>query len=72
MLMFDQRKDILWSYDPGERKWSKITPKGPPPPGRKGKVIGYYDPARNVFVLNRGADVWVYRHKATTQPKADQ
>jgi hypothetical protein len=62
MLLYDGRAKRLWGYDPCEKKWSKITPKGPMP-GFRGKTIGYYDPARNVFVLCAGTKVWVYRHK---------
>jgi len=63
MFLYDQKAKVFWGYDPGKKKWSKITPKGPPPPPGRGKVIGYYDPERNVFVLNQASRVWVYRHK---------
>ena len=63
MFLYDQQAKVFWGYDPGDKKWSKITPKGPPPPPGRGKVIGYYDEARNVFVLNQASKVWVYRHK---------
>jgi hypothetical protein len=63
MFLYDQKAKIFWGYDPGGKKWSKLTPKGPPPPPDRGKVIGYYDEARNVFVLNQAAKVWIYRHK---------
>lgn len=61
-LLYDQKNPGFWGYDPGAKKWSKLTPKGPPPP-TGGKVIGYYDDARNVFVLNLRTQIWVYRHK---------
>ncbi len=51
----------LWAYSPAEKKWTKLSPKGPPPPTHH--QIGYYDPARNVFVVNSGATTWVYRCK---------
>jgi hypothetical protein len=63
MFLYDQKTKVFWGYDPGEKKWAKITPKGPPPPPGRGKVIGYYDPERNVFVLNQASRIWVYRHK---------
>jgi hypothetical protein len=63
MFLYDQKTKIFWGYNPEKKKWSKITPKGPAPISGRGKVIGYYDPARNVFVLNQGSKVWVYRHK---------
>jgi len=33
------------------------------PDGLKGRIIAYFDEARNVFVVNVGASTWVYRHK---------
>ncbi|MFC1479782.1 hypothetical protein ACFL6F_04210, partial [Planctomycetota bacterium] len=66
MLLYDQKTKIFWGYDPGEKKWSKITPNGPKPMSSRGKVIGYYDQARNVFVLCQGPNVWVYRHKSVS------
>jgi hypothetical protein len=63
MLLYDQKSKVFWGYDPGEKKWFKISPKGPPPPWGRGKIIGYYDEARNVFVLNQNSKVWAYRHK---------
>jgi hypothetical protein len=29
--------------------------------------MGYYDPERNVFVVNAGSKTWVYRHKKATR-----
>jgi hypothetical protein len=57
-LLWDTRwTKALWAYDPDTLKWTKLKPKGPPPSGGK---LAYYDPARNVFVVNGS---WVYRHK---------
>ena len=63
LLLFDQRNRAFSAYDPGEKKWSTVSPKGPPPPSGPSKVFGYYDEARNVFVLNQASRVWVHRHK---------
>jgi hypothetical protein len=63
MFLYHQGDKVFWGYDPEKKKWSKITPKGPAPMSGRGKVIGYYDEARNVFVLNQASKVWVYRHK---------
>jgi hypothetical protein len=60
-LLFDRNSLAVWSYRTAEKKWNRISPKGPPPP--KGRDIGYFDPARNVFVINSSSSVWVYRHK---------
>ena len=60
----------MWAYDPAQRKWSRITPEGPFPPPGTGKAIGYYDEARNVFVLDRSGSIWVYRHKARPKTPA--
>ena len=66
-LLYDQRKDTqgLWAYDVAARKWSALTPKGPPPMagGGSNKLIGYFDPHHNVFALVQNTAVWVYRHK---------
>ncbi|MHC4914559.1 MAG: RNA polymerase sigma factor [Planctomycetota bacterium] len=63
MLLYDQRGRVLSAYDPAARRWSAVTPEGPPPPSGPVKVFGYYDPARNVFVLCQNAKVWLYRHR---------
>ncbi len=63
-LLFDSRGKSfgLYAYDPGTAKWRQLEPDGPPPPRDGPKPIAYHDPARNVFVVNRGKTVWVYRH----------
>jgi len=63
VLLYDQRREscALWAYDVAGKKWAKVAPKGPAPP-EGGKVIGYFDPERNAFVLDQGGKVWVYRH----------
>jgi hypothetical protein len=62
-LLYDQRKEStgLWAYDVAGKKWAKVAPKGPPPPVGNAKVIGYFDPERNVLVLEMAGKVWVYR-----------
>jgi hypothetical protein len=51
----------LWVYDPDKATWTKLEPKGPPPPGGRAGLLGYYDTARNVFVI---PGLWAYRHKS--------
>jgi hypothetical protein len=74
MLLYEPRSRVtpnkehrLWAFDPAEGKWSRISPKGPFPPHGNGKAIGYYDPARNVFVIDRNGSIWVYRHQAAAK-----
>jgi hypothetical protein len=67
-LLYDQREQslALWAYDVAGKKWQKIKPAGAAAPvgGGSNKLIGYFDPERNVFVLCRDTYVWVYRHRA--------
>ncbi|MEX0669167.1 MAG: hypothetical protein WD060_01755 [Pirellulales bacterium] len=54
----------FWSYDPGARSWKKLRPQGEmPPDSPRTKYNGYFDAARQVFVLfkNGEREVWVYR-----------
>jgi hypothetical protein len=53
----------LWLYDPKTNRWTDPRPKGDVPPS-KGRLVGYYDPARNVTVHYDGRSVWVYRCRA--------
>jgi hypothetical protein len=54
---------VMWSYSAVEKKWTKLPMKGAKPPAGKKGPTGYFDPARNVFVLCLGRTVWVYRNK---------
>lgn len=61
-LLWDSKDASFWAYDPAAVKWTKQQPQGDAvAPG--GKHVGYFDEARNVFVVNRGARTWVYRYK---------
>jgi hypothetical protein len=61
-LLFESKQpDTVWSYDPDSKKWTANKVTGPAVP--EGRTIGYFDEARNVFVINRGANTWVYRYK---------
>lgn len=60
-LLFERKPRALWAYYLADKKWTKLSPKGPPAPG--GRSIGYFDPARNVFVVNSSSKTWVYRYK---------
>jgi hypothetical protein len=51
----------IWAYSVKEKKWTKNEVKGPP--GPKGKLIGYWDPARNAMVVDSRGKVWVCRYK---------
>ena len=55
----------MWAYDAAEKKWTRLEPKGPPPPSvRRPRKLCYFDPVHNVFVFNQGTATWVYRYKA--------
>ena len=59
----------IWSYSVKEKKWTKNKIKGPP--GPKSRLIGYWDPVRNVMVVDSRGKVWVCRYrKATAKPPA--
>ncbi len=60
LLYSAQTPDHMWSYSVTERAWTKHEVDGPAGPSRR--LIGYHDPARNVFVVNAGATTWCYRH----------
>ncbi len=64
-LLYDGRASTLWIYDLAKAKWSKAAPKGAAPP--KGRGMGYYDFARNAFVLCVNNKTWVYRHKKASK-----
>ena len=55
----------FWTYNLVDNKWTKVSPKGPDPLGRS--TMGYYDPERNVFVVNAGSHTWVYRHRRAAE-----
>lgn len=53
----------MWAYSAGAKKWTKHAVNGPKGPGRR--LIGYFDRARNAFVVDGHGKVWVYRHRQT-------
>lgn len=62
-LLFESKTmDTVWAYDPDAKKWTPVNPSGPVCP-EGGRTIGYFDEARNVLVISRGANTWVYRHQ---------
>ncbi|PCJ52374.1 MAG: hypothetical protein COA79_23775 [Planctomycetota bacterium] len=68
-ILFTNTKESFgfWLYEVSKKKWTKLNPKGfNLPPVRRG-YNGYFDPARNVFVLfeNAGKNIWIYRYKGT-------
>jgi len=63
-LLYEIRTRAIWAYDPDKTAWTKLKPEGPPPPETSDAgPVGYFDPARNVFVVNMGTVTWVYRFK---------
>jgi hypothetical protein len=59
---FIVEKDALWSYRTVEKKWTKLTPKGPAPQSRK-SYMACYNAEHNVLMADNGSErVWVYRH----------
>ena len=63
-LLYERAEKRIWSYDPGEKRWTKLTPEGPEPPfEERERVIGYLDPVRNVFVAIGYGRVWCYRFR---------
>jgi hypothetical protein len=60
-LLWDPKwTKALWAYDPRTTKWSRLEPRGAPPPTGRDSELAYYDAARNVFVV---PGQWVYRYK---------
>jgi hypothetical protein len=64
-LLYHNRLKQFWVFEIDKAKWNRITPKGPDLPG-KIRPMSYYDPERNVWVIQRGNKVWVYRHRRRT------
>jgi hypothetical protein len=60
LLYESARPDGIWSYASATRTWTRHVPEGPEVPDTR-KVISYFDEAWNVFVVNVGAQTWVYR-----------
>ncbi len=70
VLLYDRGDKTIWSYDPGQVKWTKLAPDGPAPPfGDRERVLGYMDPARNVFAVVGYDKVWCYRYKKSDAGK---
>ncbi|MCW8132906.1 MAG: hypothetical protein KIS92_21340 [Planctomycetota bacterium] len=64
-LLFENGTRAIWSFNPDEKKWTKLAPTGDKlTPEHKGRLISYYDPARNVYVVLGAGWVWCYRYKA--------
>ncbi|HOX08939.1 MAG TPA: hypothetical protein PK280_21265 [Planctomycetota bacterium] len=62
-LQYECGDKAMWAYDSDAKKWTKLAPQGPPPPFEKERVVGYLDPARNVFAVIGYGKVWCYRYK---------
>lgn len=63
--------DSVWSYDVGERTWTRNKVNGPPGPSGR-NLIGYMDPASNALVINDALDTWIYRYRAHQAPTTSQ
>jgi hypothetical protein len=66
LLFTEATPGFVWAYSVKDRKWEKIKPTGSPGPTER-RAIGYFDPERNVLVINDRTTVWVYRHKRATK-----
>jgi hypothetical protein len=59
--------DAVWSYSLDERKWTRMSPKGPALVPNKGRIgikggMTCYNPEHNVTMVDTGKGrVWVYR-----------
>lgn len=63
-LLFERKTQQIWSYDPEETRWQKLSPEGPKPEFQpKERVLAYLDEARNVFVVIGYDKVWCYRYR---------
>lgn len=51
------------TYDPDQTTWTRLQPEGDDLPVGK-KLLAYFDPARNVFVVIEDTSVWVYRYRS--------
>jgi hypothetical protein len=58
----------LWSYRVNERKWTRLSLKGPAPAAKR--FMACYSPEHNVLMADDGnGRVWVYRHTAGDRPR---
>ena len=61
-LLVEFGRGRLWAYDPDKVQWTELHPRGAPMP-RGSKLLAYFDPARNVFVVIDRTTVWAYRYR---------
>ncbi|PCJ56794.1 MAG: hypothetical protein COA79_17730 [Planctomycetota bacterium] len=68
-ILYEKTTNLIWVYHPDTKKWEKMVPKGAPSPfiEKKNRSIGYYDVARNVFVIIGHKAVWCYRYKKSNR-----
>jgi len=60
-LLVDFRSNELWSYNPEDNWWTKLSPIGARmPKGRK--RVAYFDIKHSVFIVIDGLDIWAYRY----------
>jgi hypothetical protein len=63
VLFTQELKPNLWLYDVKANEWTPIEPVGEQPPA--GRMIGYYDPERDVLVHYNSKEIWICRVKVT-------
>ena len=61
-LLVDFRSNALWSYDPEDNWWTRLTPKGAKMPDGN-KRLAYFDVKHGVLVVVDGTQVWAYRYQ---------
>jgi hypothetical protein len=68
IVLYDpQTPGHIWTHSVADKKWSQNELKGPP--GPTSRLIGYWDPARNVMVVDSRGRVWVCRHSKAPEKR---
>jgi len=60
----------IWTHSVADKKWTKNALKGPP--GPTSRLIGYWDLARNVMVVDSRGKVWVCRYRRATKTESEK
>ncbi len=68
-LLIEFKTNTLWAYDPDNTTWTRLQPTGDKLL-EGNKRLAYFDPARNVFVVIEGTNVWAYRYQQRSLPDA--
>lgn len=59
-ILVEFKTNTLWSYDPDQIRWKKLSPVGDKMP-EGNKRLAYFDPEHKVFVILHDTTVWAYR-----------